>query len=237
MLANRPPVQVSVGALKGNIPQPASFRLALFEFIADALPVWRDRPDRPKEMAETALTSRLCAHLNSVARHAQGWDILQFRVEEADETKKGRKLDLVAAPSGTSITIEGRRYLDFDSLMPIECKRLPTPKDTKRDQREYVVCGNSSTGGIQRFKAGHHGAAHTVGAMIGYVQEQTTPVWEGKVAEWITGLAGKEAGWTMGDLLTPRSHDATRRVAVYNSRHTRNGLPDIELHHVWIEMN
>ena len=42
--------------------------------------------------------------------------------------------------------------------------------------------------GIQRFKAGHHGPTHTLGAMIGYVQEETTGFWNNRIANWIGDL-------------------------------------------------
>jgi hypothetical protein len=238
MLANQPDYFPQVGALRGDVQKPATFRHELVDFIANELPSWRSRPDRKPETAETALTSQLCAHLNSVARHAIGWDILQFRVEEPDEQQKGRKIDLVASPSGTSITIEGRKHTDFDPIMPIECKRLPTPKAKDRDEREYVITEGATTGGIQRFKAGHHGAAHNFGAMIGYVQEEDTKFWNERVAGWISALADKSPGWTSKDMIELRSSDETQRTATLNSSHTRNdGLPDIELCHLWVKMN
>ena len=238
MLANSPDTPAQVGTLGRDVQKPATFGHELLDFIAGELPYWRDSPDRPRETAETMLTSQLCAYLNSVARHSAGWDILQFKVEEADEQNKGRKVDLIAAPCGVTITIEGRRHTQFESLMPIECKRLPIPTGKKRDEREYVISQHSSTGGIQRFKAGHHGAAHTLGAMIGYVQEETTAVWDIRVAEWITALAGNELGWTVKDLLQLERRDTSLRSAVFRSSHARQkGLSDIDLRHFWIEMN
>jgi hypothetical protein len=238
MLANGPDTPVQSGTLSTDVQRPATFRHELLEFITNELPRWRDRPDRSSATSETILTSQLCAHLNSAARHAPGWDILQFRVEESDEENKGRKIDLVPAPSGTTICIEGRVHTDFNSLMPIECKRFPIPKGKDRDEREYVISSHTSTGGIQRFKEGSHGAAHTFGGMIGYVQEQTTSFWDARVAGWIKKLAGTRPGWTMKDLLQLERKDATLRVAVFRSSHARqNGLPDIELRHLWMEMN
>ena len=158
-------------------------------FIADNLPQWRDRDERAAETFEAALTSQLCAHLNSTARLSRGWDILQFRTEEPDESMRGRRIDLVAAPSGTVLRVEGRSYTDFDALLPVECKRLPTPSESRRDEREYVFSKYGSKGGIQRFKEGSHGAAHSVGAMVGFVQSDTVEVWKGTVARWIRGLA------------------------------------------------
>jgi hypothetical protein len=238
MLANQSNYFPQVGALRGDVQKPATFRHELVDFIANELPLWRSRPDRKHETAETALTSQLCAHLNSVARHSPGWDILQFRVEEPDEQQRGRKIDLVASPSGTSITIEGRKHADFDPIMPIECKRLPTPKAKDRDEREYVITEGATTGGIQRFKAGHHGAAHNFGAMIGYVQEEDTKFWNERIGGWIGALADKKPGWTSKDLLQLRSSDEAQRTATLGSSHTRNdGLADIELCHLWIKMN
>jgi len=238
MLANNPDTPAQFGTLGKDVHMPATFGHELLDFISGELSSWRDHPNRPKETAETILTSQLCAHLNSIARHSAGWDILQFRVEEADEQNKGRKIDLVAAPCGATICIEGRRHSEFESLLPIECKRLPIPSGKDRDEREYVISQKSSTGGIQRFKAGHHGANHKLGAMIGYVQDETTTVWEGRVAGWITALAGNQPGWTTKDLLQLERRDATLRLAVFRSTHDRtNGLSEIELRHFWIEMN
>jgi hypothetical protein len=239
MLANGPDTFAQFGTLGTDVQRPATFRYELLGFIFNELPRWRDRADRPSVTAETLLTSQLCAHLNSAARHSDGWDILQFRVEEADEQNSGRKIDLVASPSGTTISIEGRRHTDFDSLMPIECKRLPTPQGKERDEREYVVSQFSTTGGIQRFKAGHHGSVHTLGAMIGYIQEETTAFWNQRVAEWINNLIGTgQTDWTRKDLLRLESRDATLRLAILHSSHERNNeLDEIELRHFWIEMN
>lgn len=237
MLADTPDRPAPLGTLSSDVQKPAMFRLELIDFIAGELPRWRDRADRPQTGAETILTSQLCAHLNGVSRHSVGWDILQFRVEEADERNKGRKIDLIAAPSGATICVEGRRHTEFDSIMPIECKRLPTPTAKDRDEREYVVSRFSSTGGIQRFKEGKHGSLHTFGAMIGYVQEETTSFWDSRVAEWISSLAGAELGWTTQDLLRLDRRDEALRLAISRSSHTRlKGLSDIELRHLWIEI-
>jgi len=238
MLANTPDMSARLGTLRSDVQRPATFRHELLDFIAGELPRWRDRADRPKATAETILTSQFCAHMNGASRHSSGWDILQFRVEEPDEMHKGRKIDLIASPSGAVICVEGRRHTEFDSIMPIECKRLPTPDGSDRDEREYVISRYSSTGGIQRFKEGHHGSAHTFGAMIGYVQEETVGFWNTRIAEWITNLVGVEPGWKAQDLLYSDRNDATLRFAVFCSSHARpKGLPDIKLRHLWIEMN
>jgi hypothetical protein len=239
MLANDPDALAHFGTLGADVHERATFRYELLDFIANELPIWRDRPDRPIETSETILTSHLCAHLNSVARHAAGWDILQFRIEGPDEKNRGRKIDLVPSPCGPTIWIDGRRHADFDSLMPIECKRLPIPKRKDRDEREYVISRFSSTGGIQRFKEGSHGAAHTLGAMIGYVQEETTTFWDRRVAGWISEIVDNaQPGWTAKDLLRCEHTDEVLRLAIFRSSHERQkGLPVIELRHLWMEMN
>lgn len=238
MLADSTVQTVQSGGLSAGLHRPATWLLALIDFIVEQLPVWRDRPDRSSENSETHLTSQLCAHLNSATRKAAGWDVLQFRTEEPDEVKRGRRIDLVPAPSGEVFWIEGRRYSDFDPLLPIECKRLPTPSAAGRDKREYLRTAIGSTGGVQRFKAGQHGARHAVGAVIGYVQSGDIADWVTRINAWVnTFVRAGVFGWTAGDRLTLNRHDAASRVAVLGSVHTReNDLPTITLRHLWIEI-
>ena len=74
--------------------------------------------------------------------------------------------------------------------------RLPTPIGKDRDEREYVINRQASTGGIQRFKAGHHGSAHGLAALIAYVQKETPKFWQKRVAGWINDLVeAGQPGW------------------------------------------
>ena len=239
MLANLSPISYRSGTLSKDVHLPASALWELLDFITDELPRWRDRPDRNHETSETILTSQLCAHLNSAARNSSGWDILQFRIEEPDEQYKGRRIDLVPAPCGTTVWIEGRGYIDFDSLMPIECKRLPTPQRKDRDEREYVFSQYASTGGIQRFKTGHHGSSHFLGAMIGYIQEETAAFWHRRIVDWILQLVKTgEPGWTEMDVPHILRSDEAIRSAVLMSSHDRGtGRSKIELRHLWLQIN
>jgi hypothetical protein len=236
MLANGTPEPVQSGTLQAGL-LPLTSILSILDFIAAELPRWRDRPGRRKVTAETPLTSQLAAHLNSATRHA-GWDWLQFRPGEPDTHADGRLIDLVAAPRGCEIEVEGRLHADFDTLLPIECKRLPTPRSKRRDKREYVASEKSSMGGIQRFKAGHHGGDFGVGAMIGYIQAEITPIWYKRIDRWIgRRVRRKVFNWTHKDRLRDVNHDRIARTARVQSLHSRErGLPDITLHHVWIEM-
>jgi len=238
MLAEYETVVAPSGALEPGLYRPQTWLIALIEFMAAQLPLWRDRADRQAVAAETALTSQLCAHLNSVARKTAGWDILQFRIEEPDTRHPGRRIDLVPAPAGELLWIGERRYGDFDTLLPIECKRLPTPKARGRDKREYVRSGVSTTGGLQRFKSGLHGADHDQAAMIGYVQSLTIERWTARVNRWIGALIRLGVpGWEAGDSLELESRDLVGGAARFRSVHTRDGaLAPVTVHHLWVEL-
>lgn len=238
MLANSR-IQSSRGAFPDAIHLPNTARYELFDFVVGELPSWRDNPDRPATDSETELTSGLCAHLSTVARFSDAWSRIQFSIETPDEHKRGRKIDLVPRPLGT-IFIEGRRFTEYDLLFPIECKRLPMPcpSDKKRDEREYVVNSNGSTGGIQRFKEGNHGAVHDFAGMIGYVQDATGFLeWFQKINDWINGLAEQEGnGWSADDHLSQLTENIESRTCQCRSRHERAGRNPIVLRHVWVSL-
>jgi hypothetical protein len=120
------------------------------------------------------------------------------------------------------IWIAGREYSEYRTLLPIECKRLPTPTGRGRDEREYVFSQFSSTGGIQRFKAGHHAAARARAAMIGYVQNRDIPFWRAQLDAWIDGLVATAVqGWSPDDKLALAAHCSANRVASLRSTHQR----------------
>lgn len=227
-----------VGRLGDTVHRSGEWHSALVGFIGGALPAWRDDRGRPSVTSETALTAQLCARLNSLSRHAVGWDFLQFKREEPDASDSRRSIDLAVAPSGAVIWIEGREYSEYETLLPIECKRLPTPNGADRDEREYLISRLSSTGGVQRFKAGHHGAGHARAAMIGYVQQHDIAHWQGQLDAWIDGIVADAANdWSLADKLALIAHDREQRSASFRSRHIRRtGLGPIEIDHLWIEM-
>ena len=238
MLADAGATRIHSGSLAEGIHLTATSLISLLDYIASELPIWRDRPERKAETAETALTSQLCAHLISRARHSS-WDFLQFRVEEKDSVAKARKIDLIAAPSGCVVWVEGRKHVDFDTLLPIECKLLPTPHGTGRDKREYLYNRYKSTGGVARFKAGHHGAAHNIGGMVAFVQSGSLTNWQTKIERWIAAMSrARLLDWTIEDQIVLRRHEPSERLAVLSSRHVRAGkLDPINLQHLWIEMS
>ena len=233
------PIIAHAGTLEPEVQLRSTARYALLDFIADELPRWRDHPKRKPVTAETALTDQLCDHLNSAARTSVGWSRVQFRTEVPDEVRRGRAIDLVPKPCGVTLVIEGRRHTQFDTLLPIECKRLPTPKEKDRDEREYVATATGSTGGIQRFKFGHHGAAHRDAAMIAYVQEQTFSHWLAQVNRWIRDLSSEpDSTWSCKDALQPLKDDSAVGLCTLHSHHQRgSGLEEIALQHLWIKMN
>lgn len=239
MLADSYNSRLPFGVLSVGVQKRGTSLHALLDFIAEQLPIWRDRADRPHVTAETHLTSQLAAHLTGAARHSEGWDFLQFRNEVPDETESSRSIDLVPSTCGETVWVEGRLCSEFDTLLPIECKRLPTPKGAQRDPREYVTSKHSTTGGIQRFKAGNHGGQHSLAAMIGYVQVGTAASWLTQVSMWIDDLVKtRQVGWASTDDLKVASDDTKMGLAIYNSAHSRNrALCDIRLRHMWIVMH
>jgi hypothetical protein len=237
MLADESGSDVASGRFMTGLQRPRAWLNALSDFIADQLPLWRDRSDRPIAVGETHLTSQLCAHLNSTTRKSAGWDILQFRTEEPDEVRRARRIDLIPAPSGEAIWIEGRRYSDFDTLLPIECKRLPTPAGGHREKREYLHTHASTTGGVQRFKAGHHGAGHNNAVIIGYIQRGSVDDWSARLDRWICAFVrAGVSNWDLTDRLSIIRYDASLGIGVLRSEHRRPpGYAPITLRHLWIE--
>lgn len=238
MLADGGDDRAHAGTLDSGIHLPGEWLTSLVRFIGGVLPAWRDDPARPAQTGETGLTAQLCAKLNSMSRHTPGWDFLQFKREEPDETDARRSIDLAVAPSDSIIWMEGREYSEYRTLLPIECKRLPTPTGADRDEREYLISRFSTTGGVQRFKAGHHGAAHGRVAMIAYVQDRDIAHWHGELDAWIDGIVGDAtSGWSARDKLAMMVHDAAVRLATLQSNHSRRaGLDPILIDHLWIEM-
>lgn len=237
MLADAGERTGQTGALDAHLHLPAEWLSSLITFLGTTLVSWRDDPRRPEETGETRLTAQLCSHLNSACRHS-GWDYLQFKREEPDEVSANRAIDLTVAPRGSVIWLEGREHSEYQTLLPIECKRLPTPTGTDRDEREYLLSRFSSTGGVDRFKKGYHGARHQRAAMIGYVQDRDIPHWHGQVGDWIDELAaGGVEGWSSDDELSLVLHDALSRSAHLHSRHSRiANLDAISIDHLWIEL-
>lgn len=225
------------GTLDDDLLLGSEWHRAFLDFVAGLLPTWRDDPSRPLADGETKLTAQLCARISSALRHSP-WDFLQVRREEPDEMSAARSIDFAVAPAGLRILVEGRTYTEYNTLLPIECKRLPTPKGHERDEREYLFSRYKTTGGVQRFKAGHHASLHSKAVMIGYIQKHNITHWASQTDQWISQLeAEKQPGWRASDKLALEQHDTMNRLGWLRSRHKRDeGLTDIALDHLWIEM-
>jgi hypothetical protein len=78
-----------------------------------------------------------------------------------------------------------------------------------------------------------------LGAMIAYVQQETAAIWHTRVAGWIGGLVESHAfGWSAKDQLHLVQGAGATGLTVLRSSHTREmGLPEIELRHLWLQMN
>jgi hypothetical protein len=235
MLADSRARSPGLGSLASGVHAPHTFLLQLVDFIAEHLPRWRDHPDRRAVHSERDLTSQLCAYLNSAARRSL--DVVQFTAEVPDSVQRGRSLDVAVQPCGAPIIVMGRSYTLFDILLPIECKRLPPPAGTGRDEREYVTVGDGSTaGGIQRFKLGAHGAAHAMAVMIGYIQEGDAEQWLYRINRWLLEASLADSFWA-GEQLTAVAAEAGA-VHRFRSIHRRevHGGGRIEIWHLWIAL-
>ncbi|MDR1865103.1 MAG: hypothetical protein LBR08_05965, partial [Bacteroidales bacterium] len=123
----------------------------------------------------------------------------------------------------------------------IEAKRLPTPKEKDRDEREYVIVNQDKVngrkkfkgnGGIQRFKENKHASELSYSIMIGYIQANDSNYWLNKVNEWITELINTNTEfWKEEDYLRKYNSDRCDR---YISKHLRKSNKSITLHHYWI---
>lgn len=232
MLADSTARSPGLGSLAPGVLSRGTFLARVVEFIAEQLPRWRDDPDRPAVQNERELTSQLTAYLNSAAR-TSALDVVQFRTEVPDSVHKDRSLDIAVQPCGPPILVEGRRYTLFDVLLPIECKRLPTP--IGRDEREYVVTGDArAAGGIQRFKLGVHGSNHALGVMIAYIQDGRAHAhWLRAINHWLLEVGETDATWA-GEQLVVESTGAVQRLRSTHRRGARG--TQVELLHLWIAL-
>jgi hypothetical protein len=118
----------------------------------------------------------------------------------------------------------------------IECKRLPTPRNSKRDEMEYVF---GKLGGIERFKRNLHGIdkegnLFVVNAMIGYIEKENFEYWFDKINFWLDEKANskvEDLSWTTEEKLKKLDFD---KIATSYSVHNRIDSTKVELNHFWI---
>lgn len=238
LIADASPIG-STGRFGATVQPSGVSRIGIIDFIASHLPSWRDDIRRPPENSEDGLSDQLCKYLNRISRRALGYDRYQFNREAKDLVERSRNLDIEVSPAEDEIYVDGQLHDLYETVLAIECKRLPIPWGKDRDEREYVITAGRTTGGIQRFRRGDHGSTQPIVGMIGYVQEGSCAEWIGKVNAWITALTFEtgELQWTNSDHLVPQnSSDAAPYRA--KSVHGRlNDLDEVQIYHLWIQMN
>ena len=164
----------------GNPPSSSSIRDYLLKFIDTVLFEFR-LPSQDTNKGENKITQHIEISLNEKARAEDAFFAFQNQHEEGNST--------------TDIGIYLRSNRDF--FCWIEAKRLPTPPQKDRDEREYVIVNQAKengkkrfkgSGGIQRFKEGRHARQLSYSIMFGYIQECDTDYWLNKINGWIKEL-------------------------------------------------
>ncbi|MGA2179419.1 MAG: hypothetical protein ABSH15_07550 [Verrucomicrobiota bacterium] len=241
MIADESHKTPAIGTPDSEVLDAGAFRREIVAFVERELPVWRDRPERPDCDDEPHLNEFLCGHLNSATRR-QCFDAVQFLPEPVQTAS--RRGDIAVKPLGT-IRVEGRKYYDFEQLLPIECKRLPTPPDSRRSDLEYVHgLPGHRTGGIERFKHGLHGSTNQHALMIAYVQAKSFAHWLTAINARLAKLAADEADegiWNPSESLSPCASTRSSETQRFKSCHRRLSPPcssdKVEMEHIWLQMN
>lgn len=241
MIADESRPTPGIGTPDTTLLDADAFHHAIVSFIERELPIWRDRPNSSQFSDEPTLNQTLCLHLNSATRH-QNFDAIQFLQEPLQST--GRRADIGVMPRGT-IMVEGRSYEDYEQLLPIECKRLPTPTDKRRSDCEYVHgLPGHRTGAIERFKHGLHGPQNPRALIIAYVQAESFAHWLTTINERLSKLAneGSDDGiWAPAEILSKVATAFSADIQRLVSRHRRSKPPAhfsvVDIEHFWLHMN
>src|SRR4051794_20271602 len=134
MIADYGQTRPALGSLEAALHDADTFRKQVIVFIERELPSWRDLPERPSDTDEPRLNEYLCDHLDCAARK-RAFDVVRFTLEPVHRgTRRG---DIAVKPCRT-IIVGSRTYHNFEQILPIECKRLPTPPGRDRNDLEYV---------------------------------------------------------------------------------------------------
>lgn len=221
----------------GNPPPSYKIYEQLFNFIDNVLPVFKVKSknkDGSLVTSEDEITEDLADFLDIEQEALNQDQNISFKF--TNQSKK--KADIGVK--------WGRVYAAYnrDPFCWIEAKRLPTPKDKDRDEREYVIVSQEKVngkkkfkgnGGIQRFKEGKHAPEIYYSIMIGYIQDDNNVnVWLSKINTWIIELANANNGfWGNEDCLNKYVSNKCNR---FFSTHKRKDKEPITLHHYWIKL-
>jgi len=218
--------------ISGNPPTSIPIYEYLFDFIDDVLYKFK-LPSKGEsgdfDTAENKITQNIAISLSEKA-HIE--DTIFAFLNQPQLEKQAT----------TDIGVYLRRGGDF--FCWIEAKRLPTPKGSNRDEREYVIVSQTKengkkifrgNGGIQRFKEGNHASKLPHSIMIGYIQDNNSDYWLNKINCWIRQLINEDSSfWTENDCLCEqKSNKCDRYVSTHNRKRK---LGTITLHHFWIKL-
>ena len=239
MIADEQRPTPGIGTPDATLLDADAFHHAIVAFIERELPVWHGRADRPPVTDEPRLNETLCDHLDCAARHS--FDSIRFCHEPYQSP--GRAADLAVKP-GKIFSVEVIGYSEFEQLLPIECKRLPTPPDTRRSDCEYVHgLPGHRTGAIERFKHGLHGPANRRALIIAYVQSESFTHWQAAINERLAKLAndGIDNGlWGPPEFLSALSAcraDLLKLVSHHRRLQPPGNSDRIKIEHLWLVMN
>ena len=141
---------------------------------------------------------------------------------------------------GALISIKTQRnYYPFFTL---ECKRLPTPRSTADEKKEYVT---GFKGGITRFKRNEHGVDLPINAMIGYVEKYDFEYWHSEINNWIESLNGtiekgktstKDITWVTDEILEKIYFNEIARLHSKHPRINSTFTTEVTLVHFWVKI-
>lgn len=199
-----------------GLPNVPIYR-ALLKFIDEKFSVFPFpiKEDGSFEKNEDQITKALCMFLESEQEKITG----NFRFINQDN-----KSDIGV--------VQGRNYVpqNTKAFFYIEAKRLPTPSNSKRDPTEYVYIHSplKGHGGIDRFKTERHAKGCSVVAMVGYIQDNKTPIqWKNKINSMIQSLADENLDFSTNDKLHVKKIINKR----FRSIHMRKSGTEIEIWH------
>lgn len=239
MIADNHRPQPTAGSLAEHLHDEGLFCRSIVDFIERELPDWKAHEDFPVTRNEPAYNEFLVNYLNVAARSRL--DLIQFCHEPGQ--RGGRRADASATPIQRILVEDKRRRLG-EVILPIECKRIPTPK--QRNEIEYVIGdgqGNKRSGAIQRFKHGDHGHRNRYGLLIGYVEQQGYAHWHQAINQRLLELSETnfdESLWKGPEQLHTESRQNSK-VHRLSSKHRRKQPPansgEINLFHLWIQLS
>lgn len=205
----------------GNPPSQERLYIVLLSFINQTINGFQPLT---KSSMEDAITADLSRYLN---QHASLGNLPFVFVNQ----------DLKA-----DIGVHGRAYIPENSnkICWIEAKRLPTPDERNRDEREYVFVDHTKydgNGGIERFKLNKHGDGLPISIMIGYVQDGDFDYWLEKVNNWLRVYSTTEPFHSLEYL-----HGNGEMSGRYCSHHERYSAKEhkwispFDLYHFWLKL-